>query len=45
VLACENTMRGRKLAPTDMLAKIGYVPSGVVEIVKKQKAGWAIIRP
>jgi len=45
VLACENTMRGRKLTPTDMLAKIGYVPSGVVEIVKKQKAGWAIIRP
>jgi intracellular sulfur oxidation DsrE/DsrF family protein len=45
VLACENTMRGRKLTSGDMLARIGYVPSGVVEIVKKQKAGWAIVRP
>lgn len=45
VLACENTMHGRKLTPGDMLARIGYVPSGVVEIVKKQKAGWAVVRP
>lgn len=45
VLACENTMRGQKLTPTDMLGKIGYVPAGVVEIMQKQQQGWAYIRP
>lgn len=45
VVACQNTMKGHKLKPDDMLTKIGYVPAGVVEIVKKQNAGWAIIRP
>mgnify|MGYP001563602845 CR=1 FL=1 len=45
VYACENTMRGRKLSKDDMLSKIGYVPAGVVEIINKQKEGWAVIRP
>lgn len=45
VYACENTMRGRKLSKDDMLSKIGYVPAGVVEIINKQREGWAIIRP
>jgi len=45
VYACQNTMRGRKLAKDDMHAKIGYVPAGVIEIIEKQKAGWAVIRP
>ncbi len=45
VLACENTMRGAKLAPADMLGKIGYVPSGVVEITQRQMQGWAYLRP
>jgi len=29
----------------DMLPEISYVPAGVVELRKKQKAGWACIRP
>ena len=45
VVACQNTMKGHKLKPEDMLTRIGYVPAGVVEIVKKQNAGWALIRP
>jgi intracellular sulfur oxidation DsrE/DsrF family protein len=45
VVACQNTMHGRHLKPEDMLSKIGYVPSGVVELVKKQKEGWSVIRP
>ena len=45
VLACENTMRNQKLARDDMLAKVGYVASGVVEIMQKQQQGWAYIRP
>jgi intracellular sulfur oxidation DsrE/DsrF family protein len=45
VVACENTMHGQKLTRADMLAKIGYVPAGVVELMAKQKAGYAYIRP
>ncbi|MDQ6638432.1 MAG: DsrE family protein [Pseudomonadota bacterium] len=44
VNACQNTMNGMKLAPADMLPEIGYVPSGVVEVMKKQQQGWAYIR-
>lgn len=45
VVACENTMRAQKLARTDMLPSIGYVPAGVVELIKKQQQGYAYIRP
>lgn len=45
VVACENTMRAQKLVHADMLPKIGYVPSGVVELMKKQQEGYAYIRP
>ncbi|MEO7150459.1 MAG: DsrE family protein [Burkholderiaceae bacterium] len=45
VVACENTMRAQKVAREDMLPKIGYVMAGVVELMQKQKEGWAYIRP
>jgi uncharacterized protein len=45
VYACENTMRGFKLSKDEMNAKIAYVPAGIVEIVEKQQAGWAVVRP
>ncbi|MEO7009241.1 MAG: DsrE family protein [Caldimonas sp.] len=45
VVACENTMRGQKLVYADMLPDIGYVPAGVVELVRKQQQGYAYIRP
>lgn len=45
VLACENTMRGRKMSKGEMHARIGYVPAGVIEIIEKQKAGWSVVRP
>jgi intracellular sulfur oxidation DsrE/DsrF family protein len=45
VSACENTMRGQKLAKADMLDGIAYVPAGVVEIMQKQQQGWAYLRP
>jgi uncharacterized protein len=44
VNACQNTMQGMKLVPADMLPEIGYVPSGVVEVMRKQQQGWAYIR-
>jgi intracellular sulfur oxidation DsrE/DsrF family protein len=45
VVACENTMHGMQLTPAQMLPTIGYVPSGVVELMKKQGEGYAYIRP
>ncbi|MEO5698934.1 MAG: DsrE family protein [Casimicrobiaceae bacterium] len=45
VVACENTMHAQKLTYADMLPKVGYVPAGVTEIMKKQQQGWAYVRP
>ncbi|MFO1322439.1 MAG: DsrE family protein [Burkholderiales bacterium] len=45
VLACENTMRNMKLAKADTLPRIGYVASGVVEIMQKRQQGRAYLRP
>jgi intracellular sulfur oxidation DsrE/DsrF family protein len=45
VVACENSMRNQKLTPADMLPGIAYVPSGVVELMKRQREGWSYIRP
>ena len=45
VVACENTMKAQKLVHADMLPGIGYVPAGVVELMKKQHEGYAYIRP
>ena len=43
--ACENTMAAQKLKKDDMNPAVGYVPSGVVEIIRKEKAGYAYLRP
>src|SRR5476649_269925 len=45
VVACENTMRNRKLKREDMQGGISYVGAGVVEIMQKQREGWSYIRP
>ena len=45
VVACENTMKGQKLARKDMTDGIGYVQAGVVELIQKQQQGYAYIRP
>lgn len=45
VVACENSMRGQKLTREDLLPDIGYVQAGVVELMQRQKEGYAYIRP
>ena len=45
VSACENTMAAKKLTKADMNPSIGYVPSGVVEIMRREQAGWSYLRP
>jgi intracellular sulfur oxidation DsrE/DsrF family protein len=44
VNACQNTMRGQHLEPKDMVPKVGYVPSGVGELIRRQAEGYAYIR-
>lgn len=45
IVACQNTMRNMKLTDADMLPNTSYVPSGVVEVIKKEREGYAYIRP
>ncbi|HMX16088.1 MAG TPA: DsrE family protein [Rhodocyclaceae bacterium] len=45
VVACENTMTSQKISRDDMINGIGYVKAGVIEIMRRQQAGWAYIRP
>jgi intracellular sulfur oxidation DsrE/DsrF family protein len=45
IVACQNTMRNMKLTNEDMLPNSSYVPSGVVEIIKKQNDRYAYLRP
>ncbi len=45
LVACENTMAVQKIAKADMNNDISYVPAGVVELMQRQREGWAYIRP
>jgi intracellular sulfur oxidation DsrE/DsrF family protein len=45
IVACENTMQKQKLSKQDMLPSAGYVPAGVVELIRKQREGYAYLRP
>jgi uncharacterized protein len=45
LVACENTMRNTKVTKNDMYGGIQYVEAGVVHIMKRQREGWAYVRP
>lgn len=45
IVACENTMTAQNITRADMNPAIAYVPAGVVELMKRQREGWAYIRP
>jgi uncharacterized protein len=45
VLACENSMRNFKLTKSDVEPSVGYVPAGVVHIMRRQREGWSYLRP
>jgi intracellular sulfur oxidation DsrE/DsrF family protein len=45
-VACENTMRQKSIRKEDLLAGVGTVPSGTVEVIRKQqKDGFAYFKP
>ncbi len=43
-VACENTMRERKIGREELVAECRTVPAGVVEVVLKQEKGWSYIK-
>lgn len=45
LIACENTMTNTKVTKADMYSGIAYVKAGVTHIMKRQREGWAYIRP
>lgn len=45
IVACENSMKGLKLAKGEMIPSVGYVPAGIIELTRKQQEGWAYVRP
>ena len=44
-VACENTMRQKSIKKADLLLDAGTVPSGAVEVIRKQQAGFAYFKP
>ena len=45
LLACENTMQNTKVDQADIAGGVKFVPAGVTHIMKRQREGWAYIRP
>jgi intracellular sulfur oxidation DsrE/DsrF family protein len=45
IVACENSMKALKLVKSEMHPSVGYVPAGIIELTRKQHAGWAYVRP
>jgi len=45
LIACENTMKTRKVSRDAMYAGITYVTAGVTHIMKREQEGWAYVRP
>lgn len=45
VRACANTMKAKKLTDKDLEPTVKVVPAGVIEIMNKQREGWAYIKP
>jgi hypothetical protein len=42
--ACENTLKERKIAKTEIVNEAVFVPAGVLEVADKQMAGWAYLK-
>jgi intracellular sulfur oxidation DsrE/DsrF family protein len=45
LVACENTMFNTKTTRAEMYSGISYVTAGVTHLMKRQREGWAYIRP
>lgn len=44
-VACGNSMKAQKLAREDLIDGVSVSTAGYVELMKRQQAGWAYLRP
>ena len=44
VAACQNSMRGFKIEAADLVPGVSPVPAGVVELIRREHAGYAYVR-
>ena len=44
-MACENTMKKKSLGNEDLVTGTATVPSGAVEVIRKQNDGYGYFRP
>ena len=44
-VACENTMKKKSVTKSDLIEGSATVPSGAVEVIRKQGAGYGYFRP
>ena len=44
LVACQNSMRKRKVVTADLLPFAGQVDSGVAEVVRKEEDGWSYLK-
>lgn len=43
-VACENTMKRKKISKDQLLPFVKTVDSGVAEVVRRQEAGWSYVK-
>lgn len=43
-VACENSMRRLQMTKGDLVPGVSTVPSGIVEVVQKEEAGWSYVK-
>ena len=44
-VACENTLREKSIPREKLLPDVGTVPSGAVEVIRKQQEGYGYFKP
>lgn len=45
VAACANTMRRDGVTPERLVEGVAVVPAGLAQLVRRQRQGWAYVRP
>lgn len=45
LVVCHHTMQGQGLTADDLVPQAVVVPSGVGHLVRRQREGWAYVRP
>jgi intracellular sulfur oxidation DsrE/DsrF family protein len=44
-VACRNTMRQKSISPEMLIEGVKIVPSGALEVIRRQQQGFAYFRP